>query len=136
MCVWGVCSLVAPPLDVPVIIITIKLFVCQFIVCCTAGCFATNVDADYKNFVFAGHVILGHTFTTEHIFKSFAIGIRGQNSFYGFYSPCTSQWSQDGLVSIVTRLWARCPKEFWFNSWQEQELCFYSKGSRLAVGPT
>jgi len=67
------------------ITITIRLFVYQFIVCCTARCFATNVAADYKNFI-ACHVILGHTFTTEHIFKSFAIGIRGQNSFYGFYS--------------------------------------------------
>jgi len=84
----GCCSLVAPPLNVPMmIIITIRLFVYQFIVCCTARCFATIVVvADYKNFVITGHVILGHIFTTKHIFKSFAIGIRGQNSFYGFYS--------------------------------------------------
>jgi len=33
-------------------------------------------------------------------FKSFAIGIRGQNSFCGFYSLCTSQWSQDSLVGM------------------------------------
>ena len=110
----GGCSLVAPPLDVPVmIIITIRLFVYQFIVCCAARCFATNVVvADYKNIVITGHVILHHTFTTEHIFKSFAIGIRGQNSFYGFYSLCTSQWNQDSLGGIVTRLWARCPRNF------------------------
>jgi len=93
------------------IIITIRLFVYQFIVCCTARCFATNVVvADYKNFIITGRVILHHTFTTEHIFKSFAIGIRGQNSFYGFYSLCTSQWSQDS--GIVTRLWARCPRNY------------------------
>jgi hypothetical protein len=100
---------------VPVIItITIRLFAYQFIVCCTARCFATNVVvADYKNFVITGHVMLGHTFSREHIFKSFAIGMRGQNSFYGFYSPSTSQWSQDSLVGIVTRLlWARCPRSF------------------------
>jgi hypothetical protein len=95
------------------IIITIRLFVYQFIVCCTARCFATNVVvADYKNFVITGHVILGHTFTTEHIVIGFAIGIRGPNSFYGFYSLCTSQCSQDSLVGIVTRLWARCPRSF------------------------
>jgi hypothetical protein len=65
-----------------------------------------------KKFVITSHVILVHTFTTEHVFKSFAIWIRGQNSFYGFYSLCTSQWSQDSLVGTVTRLWARCPRSF------------------------
>jgi hypothetical protein len=59
----GSCSLVAPPLDVPVMIIItiIRLFVYQFIVCCTARCFATNVVvADYKNFGISVLVIIGH----------------------------------------------------------------------------
>jgi len=56
------------------LIITIRLFVYEFIVCCSARCFVTNVVfADYKNFVINGHVILHHTFTPEHILKSFAI---------------------------------------------------------------
>jgi hypothetical protein len=101
---------------VPVIIITIiRLLVYQFIVSCTARCFATNVVvADYNNFGIPVLKIIDHTFTPEHIFKSFAIGIRGQNSCYGFYSLCTCQWSQDSLVGMMTRLWARCSRRFGF----------------------